>query len=325
VLLAGALPVLSADPLGIDKKIDEGIENITKDPPPDNAADPATSGPRYRDPPAQQRQGPLIPSDLRQDPAPATRAPKFSERFKDLDSYEKAVMAALKRKYPGQFDNPNGDAVRFAKIVIQQEFTSEHEPDSAAENTKAFVDQFMKNRQTAAEARKKASQRVAKRPSALQEVVSDPEVAGETAPDYGEIASTLLSIGGSVAPMMRGARVPSARPAIRAPSPAHVPVRVPAPTIRPPTSSSTITGSDIRLKRDIAEVGLTPGGLHLYRFRYLWSDTVYVGVMAQEVLTQTPAAVIQGDDGYLRVDYGQLGLKFQTFEEWSAATGRHGF
>ena len=30
VLLAGALPVLSADPLGIDKKIDEGIENIAR-------------------------------------------------------------------------------------------------------------------------------------------------------------------------------------------------------------------------------------------------------------------------------------------------------
>ena len=162
--------------------------------------------------------------------------------------------------------------MKFAKIVIQQEFTSEHEPDSAAENTKAFVDQFVeKSPDRRRRTRKKASQRVAKRPSALQEVVSDPEVAGETAPDYGEIASTLLSIGGSVAPMMRGARVPSARPAIRAPSPAHVPVRVPAPTIRPPTSSSTITGSDIRLKRDIAEVGLTPGGLHLYRFRYLWA------------------------------------------------------
>jgi hypothetical protein len=38
--------------------------------------------------------------------------------------------------------------------------------------------------------------------------------------------------------------------------------------------------SDERLKRDIEPVG-SAQGLTLYKFRYLWDDTVYVGVMAQ--------------------------------------------
>ena len=42
-------------------------------------------------------------------------------------------------------------------------------------------------------------------------------------------------------------------------------------------------------------------------------------VMAQEVATVMPAAVLTGADGYLRVDYGRLGLRLQTWEEWRAA------
>jgi hypothetical protein len=37
--------------------------------------------------------------------------------------------------------------------------------------------------------------------------------------------------------------------------------------------------SDARLKRDITLVGRLDNGLGLYRYRYLWSDTVHVGVM----------------------------------------------
>jgi len=77
--------------------------------------------------------------------------------------------------------------------------------------------------------------------------------------------------------------------------------------------------SDVRLKRDIALVGRLDDGLGLYRFRYLWSDTVYVGVMAQEVALLHPDAVVRGPlDGYLRVDYGRLGLKLMTLSEWDA-------
>ena len=74
--------------------------------------------------------------------------------------------------------------------------------------------------------------------------------------------------------------------------------------------------SDIRLKRDIAEVGQLPNGLKLYSFKYLWSDIEYVGVMAQDVLKVAPEAVITGKDGYYRVRYDLLGTSMKTLEEW---------
>jgi hypothetical protein len=77
--------------------------------------------------------------------------------------------------------------------------------------------------------------------------------------------------------------------------------------------------SDIRLKRDIAALGQHADGINLYRFRYLWSDTVHVGVMAQEVAAARPDAVRQGADGYLRVDYARLGLRMRTWDEWTSA------
>lgn len=75
--------------------------------------------------------------------------------------------------------------------------------------------------------------------------------------------------------------------------------------------------SDIRLKRDIARVG-EQNGINLYRYRYLWSDTTYVGVMAQEIAAVKPDAVLRGKDGYLRVDYRRLGLRLQTWDQWAA-------
>ena len=74
--------------------------------------------------------------------------------------------------------------------------------------------------------------------------------------------------------------------------------------------------SDIRLKRDIVELGRLENGIHLYRFRYKWADQEYVGVMAQEVEKVVPGAVSRDTDGYLRVDYGQLGLRLETWDEW---------
>jgi outer membrane immunogenic protein len=77
--------------------------------------------------------------------------------------------------------------------------------------------------------------------------------------------------------------------------------------------------SDARLKRDITLVGRRDDGLGLYSYRYLWSDTVYVGVMAQEVALIHPDAVVRGGlDDYLRVDYSRLGLQLMTLPEWAA-------
>src|SRR5262249_31926183 len=105
-----------------------------------------------------------------------------------------------------------------------------------------------------------------------------------------------------------------ATPNVRTPT---VTVRTPTVTVHTPTVHVP-TVSDIRLKRDIVKLSRLSNGIHLYRYRYLWSDTQYVGVMAQEVSTTVPAAVMRGADGYLRVDYDRLGLELLTWKEWRA-------
>ena len=65
-----------------------------------------------------------------------------------------------------------------------------------------------------------------------------------------------------------------------------------------------------------APIAKLESGLRLYRHRYAWSDTLYVGVMAQDVLEVAPYAVSRGADGYLRVNYARLGLRMQLWEEW---------
>jgi Protein of unknown function (DUF3300) len=77
--------------------------------------------------------------------------------------------------------------------------------------------------------------------------------------------------------------------------------------------------SDINLKHDIVLLGRLDNGIGFYRFAYNGSDKAYVGVMAQEVQTVTPSAVERGRDGYLRVYYDRLGVKFQTYDAWIAS------
>ena len=77
--------------------------------------------------------------------------------------------------------------------------------------------------------------------------------------------------------------------------------------------------SDIALKHDIVLLGHLANGLGYYRFSYLGSSKAYVGVMAQEVERLMPEAVTRGSDGYLRVYYEKLGLKFRTYRDWLAA------
>jgi hypothetical protein len=66
-------------------------------------------------------------------------------------------------------------------------------------------------------------------------------------------------------------------------------------------------------------LGHLANGAGFYRFVYKGSDTAYVGVMAQEVQRVRPDAVTRGPDGYLRVFYDKLGLKFQTYNQWRAS------
>ena len=83
----------------------------------------------------------------------------------------------------------------------------------------------------------------------------------------------------------------------------------------PPTAPS-----DLRLKRDIVYLGLTYSGIRIYKFKYIWSNVEYVGVMAQEVIHIHPEAVITDKWGYYKVDYDMLDLEFMTYEEWQRDT-----
>jgi hypothetical protein len=107
------------------------------------------------------------------------------------------------------------------------------------------------------------------------------------------------------------------QPYIVAPAPVIV---APRPYVRPGIG---VYISDMRVKHDIVPLQHLANGLELYSYRYLWSDQVYVGVMAQDVQAVRPDAVTQGADGLLRVDYKRLGMRLQTIEEWKAAQSRH--
>jgi hypothetical protein len=80
--------------------------------------------------------------------------------------------------------------------------------------------------------------------------------------------------------------------------------------------------SDVRLKHGITLLGRLDNGVGLYRFAYNGNDKAYVGVMAQEVQTIVPQAVVRGRDGYLNVLYDKLGLKLQTYDRWIASGAR---
>src|SRR5262249_26768281 len=80
--------------------------------------------------------------------------------------------------------------------------------------------------------------------------------------------------------------------------------------------------SDIALKHDVVLLGHLDNGLGFYRFSYNGSEKGYVGVSAQEVQSVAPRAVMRGRDGYLRVFYDRLGVKFETYDRW-IATGAH--
>lgn len=76
--------------------------------------------------------------------------------------------------------------------------------------------------------------------------------------------------------------------------------------------------SDRRLKRDITMLATLANGMKIYSFRYLWSDTVYVGLMAQDLLLNRDwrRAVVRQANGYFAVNYAALGLRMATMDEW---------
>jgi endosialidase-like protein len=87
------------------------------------------------------------------------------------------------------------------------------------------------------------------------------------------------------------------------------------------TTSGPHATSDRRLKTGIVRVATHPDGFGLYRFRYLWSELECVGVLAQEVQGIAPHAVICGQDGFLRVDYDEIGVKMLPYDVWRGSLG----
>ena len=77
--------------------------------------------------------------------------------------------------------------------------------------------------------------------------------------------------------------------------------------------------SDSRLKHEVILLGHLNNGLGFYRFVYNGGEKAYVGVIAQEVQRVIPQAVVRSRDGYLRVFYDKVGLKFQTYDQWIAS------
>lgn len=64
--------------------------------------------------------------------------------------------------------------------------------------------------------------------------------------------------------------------------------------------------SDLHAKQDIRQIGTAENGLPIYLFRYKGEETWRIGVMAQDVLEQSPDAVSATEDGYYAVNYGRI-------------------
>lgn len=84
--------------------------------------------------------------------------------------------------------------------------------------------------------------------------------------------------------------------------------------------SYAVASSDQRLKRNITLIETLANGIKLYSFKYLWSDTTYVGVIAQELLGTSFASAVSEHDGYYKVDYNKLGFDLVTLDEYLSVT-----
>jgi len=80
-------------------------------------------------------------------------------------------------------------------------------------------------------------------------------------------------------------------------------------------TAAMIFMSDERMKTDVELVRRRDDGVGIYRFRYLGSDVLFEGVMAQEVAGIYPAAVTQDADGVYQVDYDMIGIAPRVIEE----------
>ena len=68
--------------------------------------------------------------------------------------------------------------------------------------------------------------------------------------------------------------------------------------------------SDIKLKENIGQVGVSPQGYKIYEFNYIGGDVRFRGAMAQDVLKKNPMAV-GIDQNYLTVDYSKIDVAME--------------
>lgn len=73
------------------------------------------------------------------------------------------------------------------------------------------------------------------------------------------------------------------------------------------TFGPALIASDRRLKTGIVRIGTHASGVGVYEYEYVWGGGRQVGVMADEVESVVPAAVVTGRDGFKSVNYGMLG------------------
>ena len=97
-----------------------------------------------------------------------------------------------------------------------------------------------------------------------------------------------------------------------------------APVLMPPTNrlggalqiASQVAGiysaftSDIKLKENIEEVGVSPDGYKIYEFNYKGFKDRWRGAMAQDVVKKNPMAVGIRDN-YLTVDYSKIDVNME--------------
>ena len=68
--------------------------------------------------------------------------------------------------------------------------------------------------------------------------------------------------------------------------------------------------SDIRVKENVKQVGVSPQGYKIYEFNYIGGDVRFRGAMAQDVVQKNPMAV-GIDQNYLTVDYSKIDVNME--------------
>ena len=105
------------------------------------------------------------------------------------------------------------------------------------------------------------------------------------------------------------------------------PAQPPPPVMMPPTNrlggalsilqsglsigaSIATISSDIRMKENVEQVGVSPQGYNIYEFNYKGGNIRFRGAMAQDVVQKNPMAV-GIDQNYLTVDYSKIDVNME--------------